>query len=128
MKSADVNEAAALLEELDSWSETLKALERPDDFGLEVYFKDEPTPWSLLKRQKDRVAPVLRDVVRDAIQVARQRLIALGVEFEPAPRVVNEPSPLERGAFVGDTYFGDPADSTLATHSWNGSAWVGIRS
>lgn len=33
-------------------------------------------------------------------------------------------NPIEPGAFVGDEFFGDPALSTVATHSWTGTQWI----
>ena len=41
---------------------------------------------------------------------------------------IQQPSPLDRGGFIGDIFFGDPHNSTRGTHRWNGSAWVALPS
>lgn len=34
--------------------------------------------------------------------------------------------PTEPGAYVGDIYYGDPVNTTLGTHRWDGTAWHGL--
>ena len=37
-----------------------------------------------------------------------------------------EPSPVDRGEFVGDIFYGDPTNSTRGTHRWTGAAWEAL--
>ena len=37
-----------------------------------------------------------------------------------------EPSPVDRGEFVGDIFYGDPSNSTRGTHRWTGAAWEAL--